>query len=160
KQPRAWERCRLQLERLEDRLAPTIDIFAGASGSQAQDAAFVKANGVISASAASLSTGALQAIGANNNISITATAGDIVFHANLGTVNLLQTGGTDAFTATAGAITFTTPTDTLATAGAGFNLSAGTNLSTAGLRTGAGDIAIRSVGDLSAGTLSAPSGTV
>ena len=67
---------------------------------------------MISAPAASLSTGALQAIGANNNISITATAGDIVFHANLGTVNLLQTGGTDAFAATAGAIAFTTPADT------------------------------------------------
>lgn len=145
KWPRAWERCRLQLERLEDRLAPTIDIFAGAAGTQPDDSTFLAANGVIASPAASLSTGALQAIGQTSNISITATDGDIVFHANLGTVNLAQTTGIDVFAANLGAITVTTPTDRLTTAGAGFAFTASTSIDMGSLQAGAGNNAKGSI---------------
>jgi hypothetical protein len=172
---RAPARFRPRLEALEDRLAPAtaITVLPGASGSGAQDSAFLANNGQLLFSAPdvganTLSTGALAAVAPTNNIVVQAT--DHITFNDLGGTLSLQTavGHSDTFsTDTAGgkAITFSNPSNTLAAGGGSIVLDAGTALTAANLNTGGGDVSLtagsRGAGNLSAqGVLTAGSGNL
>jgi hypothetical protein len=140
---------RLELERLEDRLAPAtnITVIAGAAGAGTLDHFLSATNGTITTAndpgdtAATLSTGALQGVGPGVAIRITAD-NDITF-SNVGALTLQTAAGAGAaFTANAGAIAFANPADALATAGGSITFSAGTNLTAANLNSNGGDVAL------------------
>jgi hypothetical protein len=148
------------LERLEDRLAPAINItvVTGAAGTGNLDHFLSASQGTIAVTddpgdmAATLSTGALQGVGSAVAISITASK-SISFN-DLGTLSL-QTGSglTAGFTANLGAITFANTANTAATSGGSFSFTAGTDLTVANLNTMGGDVNL-TAGTALAGNLS------
>jgi hypothetical protein len=134
---------RLEMERLEDRLAPATNITIIATGTGNLDHFLSASNGTITTAndpgdtAATLSVGALEGVGPGVTISITA---DATIHFNdLGTL-ALQTGtGVNAgFTTTTGTIDFANLANTVTTGGGSLSFSAGTNLTVANLNTGSG----------------------
>src|SRR5207302_10735205 len=136
------------LEALEDRLTPatSITILPGAAGSGTLDTFLIASGGTVAASdggsaPGTLSTGALASIGAANNISVTAQT-SISFD-DIGAFTLqTDLGNSAAFTAGAGAITFSNTTNTLATSGGSVNFGAGTDLTLASFQTDGGDVAL------------------
>jgi hypothetical protein len=148
KRPRSpWDRALPRLETLEDRLAPAsiVNVVVGASGSGNADSTFLAHNGTLAAGdlpnqVVNLSTGALTSIGANGDISVTAQTaitfadfatggGSLALQPGLGHGVTFQTQGT-----TASSISFTNPNkNTIATGGANFTFSAGTDLIVGGL---------------------------
>jgi Domain of unknown function (DUF4214) len=133
----------------------SITVIVGANGSGTQDANLT-ADGIINSADAgsgggdTLSTGALQAVAAGTNISITVTT-SITFNDLGGTLTLGQgLGRSVSFAANTGAITFANTTNALATSGANVSFTAGTNLAL-------GNLSSANIGDVSltAGTASA-----
>ena len=133
---------RLELERLEDRLAPAtnISIITGAAGAGTLDHFLSATQGTITTAddpgdtAATLSVGALQGVGPGVNVSI---AADATIHFNdLGALNLQTgTGLNAAFTTNTGAIDFANVANTVTTGGGSLTFSAGTDLTVANLNT-------------------------
>jgi hypothetical protein len=139
---------RLELERLEDRLAPAtnISIIAGVAGAGSLDHFLDATHGTITTAddpgdiAATLSTGALAGVNSTTNISIAADS-SITFN-DLGGTLSLQTGlgQNAAFSTTVAAISFNNTANTLATAGASLTFNAGADLTVANLATNGGDV--------------------
>ena len=163
---RQGARRRLECEQLEDRVVPAtlITVVAGLAGTGTLDSFLSASDGTINATdnlglAGTVSQGALQAVGAGIQVSITAQTA-IVFDATLTTpVSLLTNAGNSAqFIALNGNITFNDTTDTLTTAGGSLTLVATNGGETLGnLATANGNInlitdAIAVVGTVNAGT--------
>jgi len=129
----------LNVEPLEDRCVPAIEILDSGTGSL--DATFLVDGGTITAAQSTgtqtLSRSALTSIGSIFDISVTS---DVITFDSLSSPLTLQTGlGSSAsFTATTGAVGFAGTSDTLATSGGNLTLSAGTNLILANLSTTSG----------------------
>jgi hypothetical protein len=161
-------RRRLELERLEDRvaLATNISIITGAAGAGTLDQFLSATQGTITTAddpgdtAATLSTGALASVNSTTNISIAADA-TISFN-DLGGTLSLQTGlgNSAAFTTTTGAISFDNTASTLATTGGSIGFSAGTSLAVGNLNTGGGDASLKAGGDITLAVLNAGTGAV
>ncbi len=137
------------LEHLEDRISPATDITVvlGAAGTGNLDHFLSATNGTITTAddpgdtAATLSVGALTAIGSAVAISIAAD-NSITFN-DLVSLNLPNAAGvTAAFSTTSGPISFDSLTDTLYTAGGALSFSAGTNLAVCDLNTNGGDVSL------------------
>src|SRR5262249_40087016 len=130
--------------------ATSITILPGASGTGSQDATFLANNGQLlfadpDVGANTLSTGALTAIAATNDIIVQAT--DHITFNDLGGTLALQTGAghSATFSTDIGggqAITFSTSTNTLATGGGGIVLDARTTVTAASLNSSGGSITL------------------
>jgi hypothetical protein len=140
---------RLELERLEDRVAPATDItiVSGAAGTGTLDHFLSANNGTITTAQdpgdtnATLSVGALESVGAGTNISI--AADNQIFFNDIGTLALLTgSGNSAAFSTTSGAISFANIANTVSTAGAALSFSAGTNDTVSNLNTNGGDVSL------------------
>jgi hypothetical protein len=137
------------LERLEDRLAPAtnITIITGAAGAGTLDHFLNATHGTITTAddpgdtAATLSVGALEGVGAGATISITA---DAKIHFNDIGALALQTGtGVNAgFTTNTGTLDFANVFNTVSTGGGSLTFSAGTDLTVANLDTAGGDVSL------------------
>src|SRR5205807_2302287 len=159
RKPRRSPFRRLELERLEDRLAPAtnISIITGAAGAGTLDHFLDSTHGTITTAddpgdlAATLSVGALQGVGPSTTVSITA---DATIHFNDVGALSLQTGtGVDAsFTTTTGAIDVANILNTISTAGGSLTFSAGTDLTVPNLNTNGGDVSL-TAGTSGAGNL-------
>jgi hypothetical protein len=158
KQARSRPTARPELEWLEDRLSPAITILD--SGVGTLDGLLSATQGTITAAQSTgsqtLSRAALQGVGSTVNISITS---DSISFSSLTSTLSLQTGTghsaafiTDISGGTT--LTFTTTTNTLATAGGSITLDAGTTLTAANLNTNGGDASL-TAGGQAAGNLSA-----
>jgi hypothetical protein len=140
---------RPRLETLEDRLAPAVNItvIPGAWGVGKLDHLLTAGDGTITASmdpgdrGATLSVGALERVGPEIDISITAV-NSITFR-NIGMLALQTDAGVDAtFTANNGALTFANAGNTIATWGGSLNFNAGTNLTVGKINTNGGDVTL------------------
>jgi autotransporter-associated beta strand protein len=134
----------LRVLRLEDRTLPasSITVTVGAGGSGSLDTFLFDATpGTIASTdggntPGTLSTGALAALAAGTSISVAAQAG-ISFNDLGGTLSLQTgTGKNVTFNAGSGAFSVANAGNTLATSGADFNVSAGTDLSLFNLNSG------------------------
>jgi fibronectin-binding autotransporter adhesin len=134
------------IERLEARtlLAADITVIAGAAGSGTLDHFLGTSNGTITVAddpgdtAATLSTGALQAVGATVPISV--AADDTIHFDDIGTLNLQTGPGTQAAFQTSGTIDFSNTSNTITAAGSSLSFSAGGDLTVANLNSQGGNI--------------------
>src|SRR5262249_30788209 len=148
-----------RLEALEDRLAPatTITVVVGGISSGTLDGFLSPTDGTITAAdggaaPGSVSTGALLAVNATTDISVTAQT-SIVFN-DLGGTLTLQTGAANRVTfSTTAAITFANAANTLATSGASLTFNAGGNASLANLNAAGGAITLAATDLNLAGTV-------
>jgi hypothetical protein len=148
--PSTSRRTRPLLEVLEGRLAPATNIIVleGPAGTGTLDHFLSPTNGTITTAddpgdlAATLSTGALEQVNSNVNISISADA--LITFSPLTSPLALQTanGNTAAFTVTLGSITFNNTANILTTAGAALSLTATTSITPGNLASSGGDISL------------------
>jgi hypothetical protein len=149
RRPLNWPRYLLQLERLEDRLAPasSITIFAGAAGTGTLDGFLSATDGTITtadggSTPGTLSSSALGGVNSTTNISISAQT-SITFNVLGGTLGLNTGAGHSAsFNAGSGAITFNSTADGLDTAGAALVLTATTSITPGSLATAGGGVTL------------------
>src|SRR5262245_1557739 len=164
--PRRRHRLPLRLEQLEDRVVPTSPgwtIVAGPAGTGSLDRFLSPSDETITTAdnpggaSATVSTGALQQVGAGVPISITADT-SVAFD-DIGTLTLNNTGADVSFTTKTGNISFANLANTLsASPGGSLGITAGAGLTVANLN--AANIALGAASDIAvAGSLTA-AGTV